>query len=78
MLSPYLVYLVSGLIIIINVIYIFIIKGNWVVLLIINIAISAILNILGLGEYDFLTNIINTIVDLIGDLIGKIFDFGWW
>lgn len=78
MLSPYLVYFVSGLIIIINVIYIFIIKGNWVVLLIINIAISAILNILGLGEYDFLTNIINTIVDLIGDLIGKIFDFGWW
>ena len=78
MLSPYLVYLVSGLIIIINVIYIFIIKGNWVVLLIINIAISAILNILGLGEYDFLTNIIKTIADLIGDLIGKIFDFGWW
>ena len=78
MLSPYLVYLVSGLIIIINVIYIFIIKGNWVVLLIINIAITAILNILGLGEYDFLTNIIKTIADLIGDLIGGIFDFGWW
>ena len=78
MLSPYLVYLVSGLIIIINVIYIFIIKGNWVVLLIINIAITAILNILGLGEYDFLTNIIKTIGDLIGDLIGGIFDFGWW
>ena len=78
MLSPYLVYFVSGLIIIINVIYIFIIKGNWVVLLIINIAISAILNMLGLGEYDFLTNIINAIVDWIGDLIGKIFDFGWW
>lgn len=78
MLSPYLVYFVSGLIIIINVIYIFIIKGNWVVLLIINIAISAILNILGLGEYDFITIIITRLFDLIGDLIGKIFDFGWW
>ena len=61
-------------------------KGvGWVNILILNIIISVILNFMGLGGYDLLTNIIlylaDIIVELVGalvDAIGDLFDFGLW
>ena len=72
-LEPYLFWIFTSLIIILNVALIF--KGvNIYVILFFNIIISITLNLIGLGEYDFLTTILGGIIDLIGQLLDLLFD----
>lgn len=71
-LEPYLFWIFTSLIIIINLILIF--KGiNIYVILFFNIIVSITLNLTGLGEYDFLTTIINGIIDLLVQLLDLLF-----
>jgi hypothetical protein len=71
--EPYLFWIFTSLIIIINLILIF--KGiNIYVILFFNIIVSITLNLTGLGEYDFLTTIINGIIDLLVQLLDLLFD----
>jgi hypothetical protein len=50
-------------------------KGvNIYVILFFNIIVSITLNLIGLGEYDFLTTILGGIIDLIGQLLDLLFD----
>jgi hypothetical protein len=72
-LEPYLFWIFTCLIIIINLILIF--KGiNVYVILFFNIIVSITLNLTGLGEYDFLTTIIEVIIDLLTRLLDLLFD----
>ena len=72
-LEPYLFWIFTSLIIILNITLIF--RGvNIYVILFFNIIISITLNLIGLGEYDFLTTILGGIIDLIGQLLDLLFD----
>ena len=72
-LEPYLFWIFTSLIIIINLILIF--KGiNLYAILFFNIIVSLTLNLTGLGEYDFLTTIIGGIIDLLTQLLDLLFD----
>ena len=72
-LEPYLFWIFTSLIIIINLILIF--KGiNIYIILFFNIIVSITLNLTGLGEYDFLTTIIGGIIDLLTQLLDLLFD----
>ena len=72
-LEPYLFWIFTSIIIIINLILIF--KGiNVYVILLFNIIVSLTLNLTGLGEYDFLTTLIDGIIDLLVQLLDLIFD----
>ena len=72
-LEPYLFWIFTSLIIILNIALIF--RGvNIYVILFFNIIISITLNLIGLGEYDFLTTILGGIIDLIGQLLDLLFD----
>ena len=72
-LEPYLFWIFTSLIIILNLALIF--RGvNIYVILFFNIIISITLNLIGLGEYDFLTTILGGIIDLIGQLLDLLFD----
>ena len=72
-LEPYLFWIFTSIIIIINLILIF--KGiNIYVILFFNIILSITLNLIGLGEYDFLTTIIGGIIDLLTQLLDLLFD----
>lgn len=72
-LEPYLFWIFTSLIIIVNLILIF--RGiNIYVILFFNIILSITLNLIGLGEYDFLTTIIEGIIDLIGQLLDLLFN----
>ncbi len=71
--EPYLFWVFTSLIIIINLILIF--KGiNVLVILLFNILFSITLNLIGLGEYDFLTTLLDGIIDLIIQLLDLLFD----
>lgn len=72
-LEPYLFWIFTSLIIIINLILIF--KGISIyIILFFNIIVSITLNLIGLGEYDFLTTIIEGIIDLLAQLLDLLFD----
>jgi len=72
-LEPYLFWLFTSLIIIINLVLIF--RGiNIYVILLFNILFSITLNLIGLGEYDFLTTLLDGIIDLIIQLLDLLFD----
>ena len=72
-LEPYLFWIFTSLIIILNLALIF--RGvNVYVILFFNIIVSITLNLIGLGEYDFLTTILGGIIDLIGQLLDLLFD----
>ena len=72
-LEPYLFWIFTSIIIIINLILIF--KGiNVYVILLFNIIVSITLNLTGLGEYDFLTTIVEGIIDLLAQLLDLLFD----
>ena len=72
-LEPYLFWLFTSLIIIINLVLIF--RGiNIYVILLFNILFSITLNLIGLGEYDFLTTLLDGIIDLIVQLLDLLFD----
>ena len=71
--EPYLFWIFTSLIIIINLILIF--RGiNIYVILFFNIIFSITLNLIGLGEYDFLTTLLDGIIDLIVQLLDLLFD----
>ena len=71
--EPYLFWLFTSLIIIINLVLIF--RGiNIYVILLFNILFSITLNLIGLGEYDFLTTLLDGIIDLIIQLLDLLFD----
>ena len=71
--EPYLFWIFTSLIIILNLALIF--KGvNIYVILFFNIIVSITLNLIGLGEYDFLTTILGGIIDLIGQLLDLLFN----
>ena len=71
--EPYLFWIFTSLIIILNLALIF--RGvNIYVILFFNIIVSITLNLIGLGEYDFLTTILGGIIDLIGQLLDLLFD----
>ncbi len=71
--EPYLFWIFTSLIIMINLILIF--KGiNVLVILLFNIIFSITLNLIGLGEYDFLTTLLDGIIDLIVRLLDLLFD----
>lgn len=70
--EPYLFWIFTSLIIILNLALIF--RGvNIYVILFFNIIVSITLNLIGLGEYDFLTTILGGIIDLIGQLLDLLF-----
>ena len=72
-LEPYLFWIFTSLIIILNLALIF--RGvNIYVILFFNIIVSITLSLLGLGEYDFLTTILGGIIDLIGQLLDLLFN----
>ena len=72
-LEPYLFWIFTSLIIILNLALIF--RGvNIYVILFFNIIVSITLNLIGLGEYDFLTTILGGIIDLISQLLDLLFD----
>ena len=71
--EPYLFWIFTSLIIIINLVLIF--RGiNIYVILLFNILFSITLNLIGLGEYDFLTTLLDGIIDLIVQLLDLLFD----
>jgi len=71
--EPYLFWIFTSLIIILNLALIF--RGvNVYVILFFNIIVSITLNLIGLGEYDFLTTILGGIIDLIGQLLDLLFN----
>ena len=71
--EPYLFWIFTSLIIILNLALIF--RGvNIYVILFFNIIVSITLNLIGLGEYDFLTTILGGIIDLIGQLLDLLFN----
>ena len=71
--EPYLFWIFTSLIIIINLVLIF--RGiNIYVILLFNILFSITLNLIGLGEYDFLTTLLDGIIDLIIQLLDLLFD----
>ena len=72
-LEPYLFWIFTSIIIIINLILIF--KGiNIYAILFFNIIVSLTLNLTGLGEYDLLTTIMGGIIDLLTQLLDLLFD----
>lgn len=72
-LEPYLFWIFTSIIIITNLILIFR-SINVYVILLFNIIVSITLNLTGLGEYDFLTTIIDGIIDLLVQLLDLLFD----
>lgn len=72
-LSPYLFYIIGFLILVVNLLLIFKTGSNIYVIIFLNIFISIILHIIGLGEYDLLTVILDGIINLIGDLLSMLF-----
>ncbi len=71
--DPYLLF-INGLIVIsLNLVLIF--KGvNWIVIIIFNVLISLILNLIGLGGYDLLTQLITGLVGILIDIFKGIWD----
>ena len=77
--APYLTFISFFITIVINVYLIIKVKVNWVMLLIANLLLTLIMNFVGLGEYDLITQIINFIVELVVSIFGGLKDVvgGW-
>ncbi len=85
--APHLPFIAFFITIVINVYLITKVKVNWLMLLLGNLLITIVLNYVGLGEYDLITQIIDHIVDWISDIFKGIKDviggwikdlFSWW
>ena len=88
--APHLPFIAFFITIVINVYLITKVKVNWIMLLLGNLLITIVLNYVGLGEYDLITQIIDHIVDWISDIFKGIKDeiggwlkglfdwFNWW
>lgn len=85
--TPYLPFISFFITIVINLYLIIKVKVNWIMLLIANLIITLLMNYIGLGEYDLITQIIDFIVDLVSKIFKGIKDviggwirdlFSWW
>ena len=85
--TPYLPFIAFFITIVINAFLIIKVKVNWIMLLIANLIVTLVMNFLGLGEYDLITQIIDFIVDLVSKIVKGIKDmigswlgdlFSWW
>ncbi len=85
--APYLPFISFFITIVINIYLIIKVKVNWIMLLIANLIITLLMNYVGLGEYDLITQIIDFIVDLVSKIFKGIKDviggwirdlFSWW
>lgn len=85
--TPYLPFISFFITIVINVYLIIKVKVNWIMLLIANLLITLLMNYLGLGEYDLITQIVDFIVDLVVSIFNGIKNviggwlrdiFSWW
>lgn len=77
--APYLNFISFFITIVINVYLIIKVKVDWIMLLIANLVVTLVMNFIGLGEYDLITQIINFIVDLVVSIFGGLKDVvgGW-
>lgn len=57
-----------------NLLLIFRTNSNWIVVIIANVLLSVVLNLMGLDQFDFLTRIISTIVDILISIIDTLID----
>lgn len=85
--TPYLPFISFFITIVINIYLIIKVKVNWIMLLIANLLVTLLMNYVGLGEYDLITQIIDFIVDLVSKIFKGIKDviggwirdlFSWW
>ncbi len=85
--TPYLPFIAFFITIVINLYLIIKVKVNWIMLLIANLLVTLLMNYVGLGEYDLITQIIDFIVDLVSKIFKGIKDviggwikdlFSWW
>ena len=85
--APHLPFIAFFITIVINVYLITKVKVNWLMLLLGNLLITIVLNYVGLGEYDLITQIIDKMVDWISKIFDGIKDtiggwikdlFSWW
>lgn len=85
--TPYLPFISFFITIVINIYLIIKVKVNWIMLLIANLLVTLLMNYVGLGEYDLITQIIDFIVDLVSKIFNGIKDviggwirdlFSWW
>ena len=85
--TPYLPFIVFFITIVINVFLIIKVKVNWIMLLIANLLVTLLMNYVGLGEYDLITQIVDFIVDIVSKIFKGIKDviggwikdlFSWW
>ena len=85
--TPYLPFIAFFITIVINVYLITKVKVNWIMLLIANLVVTLVMNYVGLGEYDLITQIIDFIVDIVSKIFKGIKDviggwikdlFSWW
>ncbi len=72
--SPYLKFIVILITLGANLLLIFKSNTRWQLILTLNVIISIILNLIGLGEYDMITTIVTSVIDIIRNLINGIFD----
>jgi hypothetical protein len=85
--TPYLPFIAFFITIVINLYLIIKVKVNWIMLLIANLLVTLLMNYVGLGEYDLITQIIDFIVDIVSKIFKGIKDviggwikdlFSWW
>lgn len=57
-----------------NLLLIFRTNSNWIVVIIANVLLSVVLNLMGLDQFDFLTRILNTIIDILISIIDTLID----
>ncbi len=85
--APHLQFISFFITIVINLYLIIKVKVNWIMLLIANLLVTLLMNYVGLGEYDLITQIIDFIVDLVSKIFKGIKDviggwirdlFSWW
>jgi hypothetical protein len=85
--TPYLPFIAFFITIVINLYLIIKVKVNWIMLLIANPLVTLLMNYVGLGEYDLITQIIDFIVDIVSKIFKGIKDviggwikdlFSWW
>lgn len=73
-LAPYSFFISLIISISFNLLLIFRTNSNWIVVIIANVLLSVVLNLMGLDQFDFLTRIINTIMDIIISIMDALID----
>lgn len=73
-LSPYSFFISLIISISFNLLLIFRTNSNWIVVIIANVLLSVVLNLMGLDQFDFLTKIISTIMDIIISIVDTLIE----